>query len=265
MNAVTYAIDMVKRQIPDEVLKQTFISLFAHRTRIPVTVSSRLAEEIVYEKVLKDINLIGGTTILVPLDRCELVGQDKLYSIYHVPKELTGNRSIVSIQEVTVSGYYIASGGVSTNLGSEGANAAVQMVASTQSVPYVSEARCSLINENTVMIELPYHMAVNNVMRCVVEYDSTLRNLDPRAYMDFADLVVLATKAEIWLKNQVPMDTGYVKGGAQMGSYKEIIDSYSDAMEQYKTMLKTHWAVVDKLNDYETKKRLLTSLVGRMM
>lgn len=265
MNAITYAIQWVQRYIPQPILKHTFITLMKHRTTIPVTVATRISEEIIYKQVMPDMNIIGGTTILVPLDQCTVLSQDRFYTVYHVPKKLTDNRKIVSVHELTVAGHYVASGAVSTNLTSEAANAASQMVASTQSLPYVSEARTQLLSENTLMVELPYHLATNNVLRCVVEYDTNLNNINPRSTIDFAELVLLATKAYIYNENRIPIGQGYIMGGASIDAYKDEIDSYSDAQEKYLEMLKTKWAIIDKLNDFETRKRLITLMTGRAM
>lgn len=265
MNAVTYAITQVMRTIPHVLLKQTFIGNKNYRTTIPITVNSRIQEEIIYKTVLVDMNIVGGTTALIPLSQCIVKSQDMYSTVYYIPKELTENRDIVNILEMTVAGYHVPAAGTFTNFVSEMGIAQQQALHAAKSLPYVSEGRCMLINENTIMVELPYHIAMNNVVRCTLSYDHGLRDLDARSYLDFAELVVLATKAYIYVNNVVEVDMGKIMGGVELGVYKDLVNDYADAHEQYMELLRTRWAKVDKLNDYESKKRLITLLTGRVM
>lgn len=265
MNNINTAVDMVMRSIPEPILKQTFITLQAHKTRIPVTLATCIAEQIIYKKVLPDMNIVGGTTVLIPLDQCEVRHQDPYFTIYHIPREITDNRKVVNVLEMTVNGYLHPSGMPMSMNTSEVGRATSQLLASTKSMRYQSEGRINLIGDNTVMVEVPQHMAQHNVIRCMLEYDTGLTEISPRASLDFANLVVLCTKAHIYNANVVEMDVGYIKGGAQLGIYKDIIDSYSDALEQYYEELKVRWAKIAKLDDHETRKRLITLMVGRII
>lgn len=265
MNNINIAVDMVMRTIPEPILRQTFVSLQAHRTRIPVTLAACITEQIIYKKVLPDMNIVGGTTVMIPLAQCHVRSQDPLFTVYHVPKELTDNRKIVNVLEMTVAGYLHPTGTVMSQHTSESGRAAAQMLSAAKTMRYQSEGRVNLIGDNTVMVEVPYHLAQHNALRCMLEYDSGLTEISPRASLDFAKLVVLCTKAHIYNANVVEMDMGYIKGGAQIGVYKDIIDGYSDALEEYYEELKVRWAKIAKLDDNETRKRLITLMVGRLM
>lgn len=265
MNNINTAIDMVMRSIPEPILKQTFITLQSHKTRIPVTLSTCIAEQIIYKKVLPDMNIVGGTTVVIPLDQCIVKHQDVNFTIYHIPKSVTDNRKIVNVLEMMVNGYLQPSVSGLTNHVSEIGLATTQSLLAMKTLPYRSEGRVNLIGDNTVMVEVPYHMAMNNSIRCMLEYDTGLTEISPRASLDFAKLVVLCTKAHIYNANVVEMDMGYIKGGAQLGIYKDIIDGYSDALDEYYEELKTRWSKIAKLDDNETRKRLITLMVGRVM
>lgn len=265
MNNINIAVDRVMREIPEPILHHTFITLEHHRTKIPITVASCITEQIIYRKVLPDMNIVGGTTVLIPLAHCDVISQDPLHTIYHIPKELTDNRKIMNVLEMTVAGWVHPTGIVTSMHTAEGGRAAAQQLSAVKTMRYQTEGRVNLIGDNTIMVEIPYHVAVNNAVRCVLEYDQGLTEISPRASLDFANLVVLCTKAHIYNKNVVPLDMGYIAGGANIGVYKEIIDGYSDALEEYYTELKTRWAKIAKLDDHETRKRLITLMVGRAM
>lgn len=265
INAITYAIDRVQRIIPEYILKQTFISMESYRTTIPVSVATRIREIIIDKWILPDINVIGGKTAYIPLDQCVLIEQIPGISIYQVPKEVTNGRSITSVHELTTMGYAKLSGGDFFPGMSEMGNALNQQLDAIKTLPYVSEGRTTLLNDNTIMVEGSMYVTMSLMVRAVLEYDQTLNDLNPRTLQQFTDLVILATKAYIYNKNVVNIDMGQLHGGVNLGVYKDMVDSYSDAHEQYEELLRTTWARVDKLNDYETRKRLINLMTGRAM
>lgn len=265
INAISYSLEQVERKIPKEILRQTFVSNINHRTQIPINHTARIMEEVLVKRVFKDINIIGGTTIFVELDKCILVEEQPTFCVYHVPKELTGNRSIASVHEMHYGGFYGISNMDIMGTGSRLGDAAKQQLDAVSPLPHTSEGRTSLINDNTIMIEGYPQFTSNNAIRCIVEYDLGLVNINGRAVFDFSKLVVLATKSYIYNNNVIKMDQGQIAGGANLGMYKDVIDSYSDAEELYDEYLTIKWAKIDKLNDYEQRKRLINLAVGAAM
>lgn len=266
MSAINYAISKIRQEIPAPILEQSFFALQNHRTRIPITLETRIQDEVVQKMVLPDINVIGGTTIFIPLDMCRIIEQINQYTVFHIPPQATDNRQITSVLEMVTPGTGIGNGmyvggGNSSQIGS----AASQQLQSMKTMTPMTEGRTMLLNSNTVMIEGPYYHSPSCMLKAVVGHDNGLSSIDHRNYLAFAELVVLATKAYIYTLNLVSMNEGYIQGGAQLGVYKDVIDSYSDALDMYHERLKTKWAIVDKLNDHVTRHALVTLMVGRAM
>lgn len=264
-NALSYAIDRVERRIPSDLLHQTFISNLTYRTRVPVSVGSRILEQVIQKQVLPDINIIGGKTALIPLDRCIVKEQTPTFSVYHIPKELTGGLSITSALELHFGGAYGMIDAPLLGPGSMAGDALQQQVDAMSGLHYTSEGRTSLVNDNTVMVEGAPNLGMTNFIRVILEYDSGLTGLKARSLYDFSKLVLLATQAYIYTNNVMAIDMGQMKSGVQLGTYKDLVDSFSDSHSEYDEYLTTHWAKVDKLNDDETRRRLINLAVGRAM
>lgn len=263
MNAIGYAMSMVNRAIPKEIRNLIFLSGISHMTNIPVSADSRIRELIINERVLEDINVIGGTHITVSLDGLSQEPVENNAFVIRIPKSRTQGRSIITAHSVAF-GASAVSGFVSNPLRqvSDVANANQQMLNGMSSIPYISEAQVTLLTENTVLIQGVNMMSGMMYLRCEIENDSNLNNIKRRSYLAFGELCVLAVKSYIYVNAVIPMDIGYIEGGATLGKIADIIDSYSDAEDEYLQFLKTRWSKVSKLNDSETVEQLVRISAG---
>ena len=58
------------------------------------------------------------------------------------------------------------------------------------------------------------------------------------------------------------MDMAELRGGHNLGKFKDIIENYADANELYDSYLKEKWQKISLLNDRESTTRLLKMVVG---
>ena len=263
MNAISYALSMIGRKIPKDILDKTFLSNVHYMTSIPVSTDSRIREIVINGRVLEDINIIGGTHVTIALDGLPQEQIENNAVVIRIPKSRTQGRSILTVHSVAF-GAAAVSGYVSNPLTQTGdvANAQQQLLNGISSIPYISEAMVTLLAENVVMIQGVNMMSGNMFLRCEVENDSNLNNIKRRSYLAFGELCVLAVKAHIYINMVIPMDIGFKQGGAPIGKITEIIDGYSDAEDEYMEFLKTKWAKVNKLNDAETVEQLVRMSAG---
>jgi hypothetical protein len=63
MNAITYALSIIKQKIPRPILEKAFISKEYHQTLIPVSVDTNVKRLVIKDRVLTDINIIGGIRV----------------------------------------------------------------------------------------------------------------------------------------------------------------------------------------------------------
>lgn len=91
-------------------------------------------------------------------------------------------------------------------------------------------------------------------LRVCVEQDSNLSNIQPPYFQAFHKLALAAVKAHIYNKLIIDQDTAFINSGGEMNKMRDIIDSYSDAEEQYDELLET-WFQSQLLNDPESQRR----------
>ena len=77
--------------------------------------------------------------------------------------------------------------------------------------------------------------------------------------MPFGELVVLATKAHIYVNSVVELDVMAVTRGHEVGVVKDIIDRYEDANTQYQEAV-PHFRSGATL-DHKTKMQLIAHMV----
>lgn len=265
MNAIDHALRTINQQIPKEILQLTFLPNINYRTTIPVTTDARIKDLVIYQQVMQDVNIIGGTHITVPLDGLPIEIIEGSAFVVRIPKSRTQGRSIVSALNVGYGGVAFGDQVVGNGLASRSSDvmaATQQMLNSIASIPYVSDAQVMLMTDNVIMVQ-GIGLSVGGLyLRCEIENDSNLSNLKRRSYFAFSKLCLLATKAYIYSNNIIPMDVGYYQGGMNMGKIQDIIEGYESAQEEYEEFLLTRWAKVSKLNDNENAERLVRLTAG---
>jgi len=130
-------------------------------------------------------------------------------------------------------------------------------------IPITSTAYVQLIAENTIMVRDSIILPANSYLRCVLAMDEDLSHLQLRSYPAFSKLVEYAVKSYIFNQYIIQMDIAELQGGHNLGRFKEVVDSYSDAEENYQTYLKEVMQKVLFMNDLgESYKRTLKILIG---
>ncbi len=262
-NPISYSIAFIKRVIPVEILQKTFIAFENYNARLPVSMDSIIRTKIIEERVMVDCNLVGGTEATIPLLGLPQNRIDAFNVFYTIPKTMTGGRAITRALSVS---YGEGSLMGATNMGLRNSSvmqdAVSGVMAAMSPIPQVSTAYVSLVGENTVLIQDNMALPINVYLRCMLENDSQFSHLQTASYQHFAKLVEYATKAYIYVTNVVKMDKGEIYAGQELGRYKEIVDSYSDAQQNYEDHLNKVWRKVSLLNDYQASHRHLASIVG---
>lgn len=264
MNAVTYALKQCEWTIPSEILDLVFLSGGLQQlTGYGISRSSRILETVIVPRVLTDCNLMGGREVVIPLEKATRQILDPMNSLFYIPKTLTQNSSISRALSVVyvnpnIGNNMVVRGlttGFSTSPLLDGANSLLNAAAG----PVVlSTAHCYLTgSENTILITGQLQILPNIALRCWLELDNNLSHLQPTSYDKFAQLVEYAVKAYIYNNRVIKMDQDQLMSGMTIGRFKEIVDSYSDAEQNYKDYKTNVFQRVLALNDPETKRRHL--------
>ena len=264
MMALQKAIDEVKFRVPRQILDAVFIQRDRRWRQTPISIDEHILNEVVRPRVLIDCNLSGGTEVFIPLDNTPVTRTNDYTSVYRIPKDRTQGRSIISVLNITfsdptkVSSYGVAAGTQNTIM----LQAGQSVMDAMGSIPVTSTARVQLIGENVVMVRDTVVLPANIYLRCILANDENMSHLQLKSYRPFAELVVLAVKAYIYNEYIIQMDLGELHAGQMLGRFKEIIETYAEADELYRTFLIEKWDKISVMNDTESWTRMLRTQLG---
>lgn len=267
LNPITRAVAEIHFRIPREILNEVFKPLnYSWQTTV-INVDEQIINQVIRPRILIDCNLVGGVEVLIPLMNVPSYSENNYTTVFHIPKSMTQGRSITAVLSYSyMTPSLMAAMNSNLNVPDCGRSSLVltgqAMYDSFNLSAMPSTARIDLIAENTVMIKDTNNTSGTGVLRCVVSNDENLSNLQIRAIPYFVKLCELGVKSFIFNKYAIYMDEATVRGGFQIGRFKEIIDGYSDAEQMYQEYLLATWKRVAFMNDTETHTRYLRSLIG---
>jgi hypothetical protein len=264
MNALRKALDDIKFVVPRPILDTVFVKRNTNfRTAAP-SLDDQILNNVVRPRVFIDTNLVGGAEITVPLTGLQGEEISATEMVYRIPKKLTQNRSIMSVLNVTyVDVNSMAAAGQYASYGVTAEQSAAQaLLDAVAPLPMISTGRVTIIGENVVLIRDSIRIPSNSYLRCIVAHDEAMSHIQPRSYKAFCKLVEYAVKAFIYNEYIIEVDMGELRGGHNLGKFKDIIEGYSDAEELYSTYLTEKWQKIAFQNDRESLTRFLKLTIG---
>lgn len=265
MNPIQKAIDNVKFKIPPQIMRTFFVSSNLVNRAQNINIDDNILSLVIRPRVLVDCNIVGGVEVNVDMRGIQGEIIDQLTTVYRIPKDRTQGRSIMS----TLSLSYVDAnstvnwGGNLPVCGVSVVGTAHQALLNSVSPPPVTAtASVRLLGDNVVEVRDATRLMGYGSLRCVIANDENMSHLQPRSYHDFAKLVEYAVKAYIYNNYVVEMDMGQLHGGQNLGTFKEVVDSFADANELYDTFLKEKFTKIQMMNDREAMVRHTKSLIG---
>jgi len=265
MNPISTALDEVKREIPRRLLEIVFKPQQSSTWgRAPVSIDERIMHEVIRPRVLRDVGLMGGAQGYVDLRGLETDRTDDFTTVYRIPKSRTQGRSILSALNITfTSPDSLSYGGAQTlSNGSALLNIAQGMMDAHGTIPNISTAKVQLIGENVVAVRDPTLLPGYCYLRCIFANDDNMSHLQLKSYHKFAELVLYAVKAHIYVELALELDYSQLVGGQQLGAIKDMVMEFKECNELYKTMLKERWGKIALMNDVESWERFLRQQIG---
>lgn len=274
---ILYALNTIKQKIPKRILELAFLPKQYNQLRrdpfMPGNIDDEIVKRVIYGRVKLDSDMVGANEILISLDGIvpEIIANDKY--IYHIPKERTGGRSIVSALAIVLfnntninpySAGLMGTQGTSTSMCNRGKLNPVQAMGSSVQPHLVTQTtNVSVLGDNAVLVEDILAPGPYRHLRCLVGYDTQLTSMQQAAWKAFAHLCVLATKAYIYNNLIIDLDQAQLVGGQELGIVKEKIESYSEADDLYEEYFSDTWRKVQYFGDNTRNVRHIKSLIGR--
>ena len=267
VTAINVLLNEMYFNIPREIINLAFTQNNNYRNP-STTVDDEITTEVLRKRVMVDLNLASQETVNIPLQFCETVYRDISKVAYFIPKTLTNGRSIISVHN-TLSNFYmngdIAMSGRSDVEGSSILDNALTLRNNLDSVNITQTARIDLIGENTILIDegIISDMAVS--VTAVLENDTNLNNINPRAFKVLAEGFVLAVKAHIYTNTIITLNKGIVYAGHELSIIKDIIDEYREANQDYNEWYKTKWKKAAFTQNDKAMEKYVSMMLGNAM
>lgn len=267
LNPISHAIGEIQMTIPPPILTEVFgrEDIRNWRRTAPVSIDEMIKSKVLRPRVLKDANLLGGRHAMISLESVRGYQQDNYSSIYDIPPQLTGHREILSVLSVHYLPYAMTSSGGSIPMNvttpstqSDIGMAAQRVMDSYANVPHVSTAHAELVGYNVVLIRDQTRPSQAYGLRCLLANEENLSNIQPRSYRSFSKACILATKSYIYNQLIIRLGSGMLEQGQSLGEFKNIVDSYSEAEEQYQDFLTNELQKVLLMNDVQSYDRFIS-------
>lgn len=272
MNALIYAINEITHVIPHELLQAAFTIDDSPETVNLNTVDDKILRKLLRKRVLIDMNITGGIETIIPLNSVQPSFYEYFYTIYQIPPEMTMNKEIVSALNIMLmpgSGVFGQGNLGGNSFGNIGymnenpvMNVANRIGSAASPSGVLSNAHLEIVGYNTILIYANFRVLTNFGLRVLLENDSNLNNIQPRSYKDVSMACVLACKAYIYNKLIIPVNSGYLASGQDLGMFKSILESYSEAEADYNTFLRERLGAVLFMNDTTRHNRLIASMIN---
>lgn len=267
MLALRKAVDEIKWSIPKDILNEVFLPKTFSIRNTPVGLDDQILSLVIRPRVLVDADLVGGTEAFVNLEGVPAQRLDAYLTVYNIPKDRTQGRSITAVTSVSflsaslitsVPGFQLFNPCTVTPM----MQAGQAVFDAMNSVPVSSTAKVRLVGENTILIQDSMPPAGHGFVRCTIANEENLGNIQIRYVPLFAEWCVLACKAFIYNEYIITLDRGFINGGQELGKFRDIVESYADANEQYIDFRKTKWQKAAFMNDREKMNRFIKLQTG---
>lgn len=250
MDLISKAVRDIMNTIPTEILKMAYLeshlSGFGVRTK-QNTLEDAIRTKTILSRVIEDTNMVGQLTI-VDLTGIVPKNLDENNYIFEIPPERVGFRTIVSVMSinyyrssVTPGTAFASSPSFMPTVGSDLTLATQKAMDSRGNIPIVSTSECSVVGHNVLMVRNHFRGSALTEARCRVENDETLQNMPMTMSPIFSKLCIYAVKSFIYRTLFIKLDRGAIDRGHEIGAIKQIVDSYSDAEENYITCRQEEW------------------------
>lgn len=259
MNAIDYALNYVRREIPEEILKEAFrpirTSTSRNRFNSFSSIDHQIRDKVIDGVVNVDCNLIGGSTVKIDLDTADVedLGNNQ-YLIRLDDSELGGNELTHPIRIHMITGAQYDRIGPIPNQGMGAADlimrAAGQIFKNLRGIASVSASNIQMVSKNTLLVnDSNLDSWGKMILVGMCSNNTDMSNLEPSSYRQYGEMVSLATKAHIYNTLNIKIGSDMMKGGTRIGQFAEVVRGWADARQMYKEYFEETWMRTSFNND----------------
>ena len=266
-NPVSRAVSVIRRTVPNQILNEAFIPKANQWIGLVHNHDEEIARQVIRPRVIVDCDIYGGHEQLIRMIDCRVERTQDLQTVIYVPKSVTAGRSITQVLSMTLMDARAAQAASSTAGYSACSVNPITMATAALAGSYdapgvMSTSRLELIAENTILLKDSSIGTSLGTLRVVIANDENMNNLSIRFINHFVELCKLAVKSHIYNEMVVRMDEAEIQGGARLGAFRNIVETYADAEQQYQEYLQEKWQKVAIMNDRESYHNLIRAQIG---
>lgn len=260
--------------IPREVLHHAFAPKRYDPTRrtryydnkTPLSLEAIITDQLIRGRVLKDVNLISGTDIEIPLTSGKVEAIDMYTSVYKFDDAATSGRTITNVYELVYGHHYGRMGGYAGALNQTNQSGMLmkhtkEVIRAAGGPDLNTNHLIQIVGHNTVFVSGTVPRQDYGYLRCMVTNDPNMNNLPPPYQVPFSQLCMLAAKSYVYTALVIELDEGMIRGGQQIGRFREIVDSFADAEEMYMEKL-DEWQKIGIMADPNQYRKVLRMSLG---
>lgn len=273
MSPLEIAIQDVNNYIPRDLLEQAFLvrtrrpnneRSFQALNLLPNTINDNIKTYVVDVRVAVDLSCISLVEDIVSLQGVERQMIDSWNVLYRfTPQDLSG-RQIVSVMEA-VYGVVQGVNGLNytnyMNRSSRYLQTARNILNAVGGVTPSGTAYVQRIDGHTVLVsDMSQSYALGGI-KCKLSGSPDFSEIKPAYIQQFSRLIRFATQAYIYNNLIIEIDQSVIRGGSDIGRFKDIVDGYADANQMYEDQLKL-WRKLAIMNDTESMRRRTKLTIG---
>ena len=226
MDLLMYGAKQARYHIPSRILDMVFKVDLRYGPNF-YNVDSAIIDKVLRPRILTDFNLLSNNTIVIPFSKLKILEHVGDMVVVEVPLSVSNGRKLISANSVVNTDTSVALEPQTMMLNNTAKYGAP-----------LSSSRLTLLTHSVVRIEGIGDSDISDLnLKCMLEYDEQLSEIQPRSFPDLVPFMLAAIKAYIYIELVLDIDEAVIRYGHDVPAVKNIVDKYEDANEDYMALL----------------------------
>lgn len=258
MSAIDYAINQLTYTVNSTLLEMFFPKNNQFDLR---TLDKRLIEAVIDRRVRRDVDTFGGTTAIIPVEKCQKFSHTDGSMVLIVEEELLGGLDIAWPVSLRFhSGIARPSNGLAGGHGGmDGETRELIRMMNGNYTEVVADASLSMLDRRTVWCRDVNSASASAMLEVVLTNSRDFSNLQLASHRKFAELVCWAAKSYMYAHR-----SEFINRQRYLGIDSSIVESevsdFSTAEEEYQQSLKA-WGTISVFNDDSRRRKFIKARI----